>query len=1081
MKKKLTISFPIGEQEINSILKVVWLAFFMVAPLFYVLADEEQGRSLAEHTNERQLSIDADQVGKTVSGIVTDEDGNPVPGITVIIKGTTLGTVTDFDGKYSIEVPNESDILVFSFVGMTTQEISVSGESNISVKMLSDTELLEDVVVVGYGTQKKESVVGAITQAKGEALMQSGGVATVGEALQGKLPGVTTIYSNSTPGENEPQIYIRGQSSWNGSGQPLILVDGMERSMSDIDLNEIESISVLKDASATAVFGVKGGNGVILITTKRGQEGKAQLSVSGNVTFKFVSKLPEKVDAYDGILIANESIHRESIYTPTSWNDFIPTEIASRYRYRTNDLDQYVYPDVDWQDEILKDFATDSRLNLSVRGGTKKARYFANLSYQNVNDIFDAGAFPNGRGYEAGYNYDRFNYRSNLDFDITKTTKFSVNLSGFYGSQTKPKDDERVILFSLYQMAPNLLYPQYPDGAWGTYHSPEWSTSNPALQLSGKGSRQNNKFQVNSDFILVQNLDIITKGLSFKGKLSYDNSFSSSRVLNDSGSNGAYGNVINKYYTEDGEEVFLLSEGVNDFDFVVEPWTINPLTVSDGTRATRFNYELSLNYNRTFDKKHATSALLLFKREEYSRGSIIPNRQEDWVGRLTYNYDSRYFVDINGAYNGSSQFGSEYRFDFFPSAALGWVVSNESFMSDLNWLDKFKFKGSYGLVGSDNFGLSNRWGDQTQYGLGGNARLNSDNFGAVTSAYTFYYETLVGNPEIRWETATKSNIGVELSILENMFTLDFDYFNEKREDIFIRGTSRSVPDIFGADPPNANTGETEVKGYEFVFGTNHRLNNGLGLRGNFAITKAKDEVIAREDPALTPDYQKNAGFAIGTFRTSIPGDMLVSLDDLYSAIPLENGQVYRRTGYYNVMDYNGDGYFSSQYDNVPYGYTNRPEYTWTTSLNASFKGWSVTVDFYGTKNATRYYRTTNLKEQHHLYFEHSLPYWSLDNPEAAQVLQPWTLTQANTDYRASYFDASLVRLKTVELAYTLPKKVTTKWGIEHLRLFVNGNNLALWTDMPDDREFNGGNIAESSARGNYPNLRRVNVGFNLNF
>ena len=253
----------------------------------------------------------------------------------------------------------------------------------------------------------------------------------------------------------------------------------------------------------------------------------------------------------------------------------------------------------------MKDFATDSRINLSVRGGTKKAKYFANLTYQNVNDIFDAGAFDNGKGYEAGYNYDRFNYRSNLDFDITKTTKFSVNLSGFYGSQKKPGDDPRVILFSLYQMAPNILYPMYPDGAWGTYPSPEWSFSNPALELAGKGYVQYDKFQVNSDFVLDQNLDVITKGLSFKGKLSYDNSFSSTRKVNDNGNYGTYGNRINKYYTEEGEEVFLLSEGVNDFAFAVDPWVIDPLKVQNSTRATRFNYELSLNYNRTFDQKHA--------------------------------------------------------------------------------------------------------------------------------------------------------------------------------------------------------------------------------------------------------------------------------------------------------------------------------------------------------------------------------------------------------------------------------------------------------------------------------------------
>ncbi|HKK63574.1 MAG TPA: hypothetical protein VJ951_13505, partial [Bacteroidales bacterium] len=375
--------------------------------------------------------------------------------------------------------------------------------------------------------------------------------------------------------------------------------------------------------------------------------------------------------------------------------------------------------------------------------------------------------------------------------------------------------------------------------------------------------------------------------------------------------------------------MFLLSEGVNDFRFVQLPWTLDALNVNDNSRRTRLNYELHLNYNRTFAEKHATTALLLFKREKSSRSNYVPATREDWVGRLTYNYDSRYYIDVNGAYNGSSKFGDNYRFDFFPSAAVGWRISEEAFMADLSWLDGLKFKASYGMVGHDGSLWQNRWLDQTQYRSGGYAYMDSENFGNLQEVYQFYMESVVGNPLIHWETSIKTNYGFELVVLDNHLTVDYDYFTENRKDILVSGTDRSVHDIFGADPPTANTGETEVKGHEIVMGARHRFNNGLSVNGNFSFTRAKDKVIKKEDPELRADYQKDAGFPIGTNRTPIPGDLLTSLDDLYTSIPLESGQSLRRTGYYEYLDYNGDGVYSGTYDNVPYGYTNRPENTWT--------------------------------------------------------------------------------------------------------------------------------------------------------
>jgi len=1077
MKEKLTFFPSSKNREGNKFcLKAVWIAFFLLAPLVFVYANEDKGKAMVESEQNKQLSGDSEQDSKTITGVVVDSDGNAMPGVTVYVKGTTTGTVTDVDGKYSIQSENEDDILVFSFIGMTTQEIPVAGKTEISVTLESTTELLEDVVVVGYGVQKKESVVGAITRATGEELQQAGGVTNVGEALQGRLPGVTTIFASGLPGENDPKIFIRGQSSWNSSGQPLILVDGIERSMSDIDLNEIDQISVLKDASATAVFGVKGANGVILITTKRGTVGKAKLTLSANTTMKTPSKLPEKLNSYDAIMLGNEAIMRELMYAPGSWGQYRPMAIADKYRNPASIEESYIYPDVDWADETLKDFATDYRVNLSVRGGSNFAKYFGSLSYQAVNDIFNANRYSNYKGYAGDYSYNRFNYRSNLDFNITKTTKFSVNLSGFLGIQEKPHEDLRLAVGSIYELAPSIYTPVYPDGYYGAEVSLDWGFKNPFVSLTNTGYNTYNKVQINSDFALEQKLDFVTEGLRFKAKLSYDNAMTSRQQLNDPAENSVE-NVIFRIYDGD-EEIIYSSPGLNDFDFVVQPWTLQDMEVQNNTRMRRLNYELSLDYNRIFAKRHNVTALFLMKREEYARGNMFPRFREDWVGRVTYNFDSRYFVDINGAYNGSEKFGPGYRFDLFPSAALGWMVSNESFMSDITWLDKLKVRGSYGLVGDDNF--SGRWKYMTQWGSGGSAYLNPSNFSGK-SPYTWYREASVGNPNLQWETAIKTNIGLEVSVWENMITADFDYFMEDRDNILIPGSQRSVPDFYGTAPPDANSGQVEVRGYELVLGFNYQFNNGIRTWLNYSFTDAKDEVIYKEDPELRPFFQKAEGYPIGQMRAAIPASLLTSWDDIYMSTPTASDQEFRRIGYYDLVDFDADGTYNSSYDNAPFGYTNRPEKTWNVTAGAGYKAFNLMVQFYGTQNATRQYNTRTFVKQTDLYFAHRLGYWSKDNPTGTTTLSSWSLGQGTDEPYANYYDASLLRLKTVEISYDVPKKACDKIGISGLKIFANGNNLYLWTSLPDDREFNGDNTQESQYRGDYPTMKRFNFGLNLNF
>lgn len=1012
-----------------------------------------------------------------VSGVVKDVDGTTLPGVSVVQKGTTRGTSTDFDGKYSLELMAGEKTLVFAYLGFQKVEIPLNGKTTIDVVLKEESEKLDEIVIVGYGTQKKESVVGAITQIKGEDLQEMNmGITNVEEALQGNLPGVTTIQGSGIPGQSDMQIFIRGQASWNGAGQPLVLVDGVPRSITDIDFNDIENISVLKDASATAVFGVQGANGVILVTTKRGKKGKAQLSLSVNTTLKAVSRLPVKLDAYDAILQANSSIMRELAQDPNAWGFYRPLAVADRYRNPADEQERLSYPNINWRDEILKDFAQDYRVNLSVRGGGETAKYFGSLAFQSVNDIFDGSRYDNGKGYLGEYKYERFNYRSNIDFNITKTTELSVNLGGYLGIRETPSN-LNTVTNGIYEIPPNAYSPTYPGGFYGQAFEDLFGLTNPIVSLTNTGYNRFTTFQINTDFILKQKLDFIVKGLSLKGRFSMDNTMVSNQSLQDSGANGIE-NVIYRVFDENGQEDFISPNGVNDFDFVQFPWTIGASGVQDNTRVRNLLYDFSLNYNGTFAKKHTVSGLMLVRRQERARGSNIPVFREDWVGRVTYNYDSRYFLDISGAYNGSEKFGPGFRFDLFPAVAAGWTVTNESFMNNVDWLNKLKIRGSYGIVGDDNGG--NRFEYLSTWTNGGGAFISPNNYNS-RSPYIFQSEVNVGNENLQWETAVKYNIGAEIGLFNNLITAELDYFAENRDNILVSGSQRAVPDWFGATAPSFNLGEVEVRGYEIVINANHTLGNGLNLFGNFAFTQAKDVVISREDPELTPFYQQAAGYTIGQPRSAITGNIISNWDDVYSSTPRIQGQNATRLGYYNLVDYDGDGVYNGAFDNVPFGYPNRPQRSWNATVGARYKGFNLSVQFYGTQNTNRSFSSRTFNQQTDLFFEQDLNYWTKDNPNATNTQPDFSVAQGATNPRQNFFDASLTRLRSIAIGYDIPKKTCKQLGVKSLKLFANGNNLFLWSSLPDDREFNGNLTADSSFRGDYPTLARFNFGFNLNF
>jgi TonB-linked SusC/RagA family outer membrane protein len=1005
----------------------------------------------------------AAQGTRVVQGVVLDAQKNAVVGSTVQVKQTSISTSTDNNGRFSLSVPAGNRTLVISYVGKATQEVTIGNQNNLTITLKDSTAEMDAVVVVGYGRQKKESVVAAITQTTGKVLQRAGGVSNIGAALTGNVPGVITVQGTGVPGGEDPTIYIRGQGTWNASG-PLILVDGIERPMNGVDIGSVESISVLKDAAATAVFGVKGANGVILITTKRGVEGKANINVIVNSTIKIPSRLPQKYDAYDALRIRNMAIERELAISPASWQDYTPQAIINKYRNPANAQEAQQYPNIDWQAETVKKMATAQNANVSISGGSGFVKYFTAVDLLHEGDIMKIP--DNGKGYKPGFFYDRLNIRANLDFKLTKSTSLSANIAGLQGNK---QDSYSGFEYSWYQgvygNAPDLYYPQYSDGSYGYYPNDPVSTNNPSLILGNNGVRNTKTTQFNTDFVLNQDLSALVKNLSFRGSYSLDNTFVSVGGMWDDG------NAIQKYIAPDGTVSYKNTSGANQFDFVLNPWSVRSDAFQNGSTRRRKVYQLQLNHSAKFGR-HSITAMGLFMRNENAAGSSFGEYREDWVGRVTYNYASRYFAEFNGAYNGSQKFGPNYRFDFFPSAALGWTVTNEKFMKNLPWISTLKFRGSYGLVGNDNVGGNYLY--VTQWSYGGQTHTGDNN---SNSPYVWYRENTIGNPDIHWETVAKANLGVDYSLWRGLIEGSFEVYRDHRTNVLIPGTDRSVPVYFGARPPSANLGETVVNGYELEVKFNKNLSRDVRIWANTALTHAKDKIIDKDDPQLLDAYRKQAGFQIGQTRSYVRSGYYNTWDQVYGSSKVNANDANKLPGNFNLIDFNGDGVIDDA-DNVPYGYPSRPQNTYTASLGFDYKRLSVFVQFYGVNNVTRELTQTNFNAKLDAVYKQG-DYWTKDDPSARSPMPRWKSVGYSNSYGDFFqYDASYLRLKTAEISYTLNPEWLKKAGVQSTRFFVNGSNLSFWSKLPDDREANVG-TGNYSGQGAYPTLRRINFGFNL--
>lgn len=1034
-------------------------------------------------------SLNAQAQKIQVKGNLVDGTGEPLIGATVKVKGNAgVGAVTDFDGNFIISVPSENSTLVFTYVGMKTKEVKVGKKRELKLT-LEDDNAIGEVVVVGYGQQKKASVVGAITQTTGKVLERAGGVSDIGSALTGNLPGVITSSSSGMPGDEDPKIVIRGVSSWNSS-DPLVLVDGIERPMSSVDIHSVQSISVLKDASATAVYGVKGANGVILITTKRGTEGKAKISASASSAIKLVSKLPETYGSADALYYVNQAIKHELGLSPSSWGDIRSTDFINNYNAPAGSIDPETgllmserYPDVDWQKELFKDYAMSYNANVNIAGGTKAVKYYAAIDYQHEGDLFRE--WENNRGYTSGYGFNRINVRSNLDFQLTKTTTLKANLSGSHGIRKSPYGLEKgswaetQLWQAAYSAPHDTFLPQYSDGVWGYFPKDPQGSPNSVTNLALQGEQSTTTTRINTDFTLEQDLSFITKGLKASALVSWDNVFvEASRGINDLDHAAQY-----KYIDPITGEVTYKQKpgGKNNFDFVETiAWKTDAGALNNNLTQRNLFYQAQLYWGRKFGQ-HDVTAMGVFNRSERATGSQFTNYREDWAFRTTYNYADRYMLEYNGAYNGSEKFSKDNRFAFFNSGAIGWNVANEKWFKPVaetkvfgrNLVDILKLRYSYGEIGEDN--VWERWLYQTTWAYGGKTHLDSTNPNNE-SIYTWYKEAKVGNPDIHWEKAIKKNFGIDYAFLGGLVAGSLEFFSEKRSDIMIAGSSRSVPFYFGASAPYMNKGRTKTTGYELEVRLKYDFANGIHAYANMNMTHAKNVVTEHDDPVMLPSYQKNVGYSIGQAKSYLDNGTAQSWDDVIAMTPHNTNDNQKLPGQYIITDFNGDGVIDTN-DSAPYGFTGTPQNTYNATIGIDYKGFSIYAQFYGVTNVSRYVAFNSLPKPYlHTVFKEGA-HWSTSTPDGIPSLR---MNSTPSYYEGTRFlyDGSFCRLKNLEVAYTWNGGWIKSLGLSMLKVYVNGNNLFLWTDMPDDRESNFAGTGLAS-QGAYPTMKRINFGFKL--
>ena len=979
----------------------------------------------------------------TITGTVKDEAGQPFPFVDVFVTGTTLGTITDAYGKYSLTFGG-GESLTFSFLGYQTRVVSIGKKTVIDVTLNPESTTLEETVVVAFGEQKKSAMSSAVSTVKADEIVKSP-VSNISNAVAGRIPGLVSMQGSGQPGADESTLYIRGAGTWNDA-EPLYVIDGVERNQAQflrMDPSEIESFSILKDAAATAVYGSKAANGVVLVTTKRGEEGRPVVHFNTSLTLNKPTRYPNYLDSYESLLLYNEALQNDG-------KDPLYTE-EELMHYKLQD-DPYRYPNTDWYAVMMKPFSAQTNESLSVRGGTKSVKYFISGTY-----MYQDGQLKTsqGRVYNPRFGYRRYTVRSNVDVLLTKAFTFSIDISGGFTDKSQPVSNTEI--FTNMNRIPSWVMPATnPDGSYaGTTDFP---AANPLYMLNTKGSYRTRNNTVNASVRLSYDFSQWVKGLKLSIRAAHDSNF------------GNYGQ-----WTETQSTYQLISEpGREDrYQWFNEPAFFS--TSSGSSSSTRKVYgEANLGWKRQF-QAHDVSAQLIANLSDYRSGTSIPYKSVSFIGRFNYAYSNLYFLEVNGAFRGSENFAPGRRFGFFPSVSAGWNMHNQQFVKDnARWIKQLKLRGSFGLTGSDyaNTRFIFKEGKWTT------ASGNYARFGAKDgSSLGYTNEPEIANPLATWETARQTNIGADLvlSLNKNSISLSVDRFLEHRSGILM--SPNSVPGIIGIGFADMNIGKTKKGGWEFDAGISRKFNKNFDayLKGNF--TYVHNEVIYKDEPDTTLPWQKEEGNRIGQNFGYVVIGYFKDQQDIDNS-PVQRVGSTPIPGDFKYLDYNSDGVIN-EYDKVAIGYSKIPEIIYGFSAGLSYKNFALDIQFQGAAHSSvfisnylmyEFYNRGRVQDIH-------LGRWTPETADTATYPVLHVGATSQNHVRNSFFlkENAYLRLKNVEVSYNL--KFAKTAALKSVRFHVSGVNLATWDKIgvvdPETPTGSTGAV--------YPQTMGISFGANLTF
>ena len=982
-----------------------------------------------------------------VTGVVTDTNKEPMIGVNVSISNIPgLGAITDLNGKYSIKMPPYHK-LVFTYIGFEKVEVLVKEQRTVNVTMKeASAREIDEVVLTGTGAQKKLTVTGAITNVDVDVL-KANPSGSMANALAGNVPGILAMQTSGKPG-SVSEFWIRGISTFGASNSALVLVDGFERSLDEINVEDVESFSVLKDASATAIYGSKGANGVVLITTKHGKAGKINISAKAETFYNMLTQVPDFVDGYTYASMANEAKITRNLE---------PLYKADELEIFRLGLDPDLYPNVNWIDELLRKGSWSTRATLSMNGGGNTARYYVSGSYLDQQGMYKVDKAL--KDYNTNANFRRWNYRMNVDIDITKSTLLKVGVSGSLQKANDSGVGSDAIWTALMGYNAIMVPKLYSNGYVPAYGNDNGDRFNPWVQATMTGYRENWKNNIQTNVTLEQKLDFITKGLRFVGRFGYDTENN---------------NWINrrKWPEQWKAKRFRATDGTLDYDRVAEERKMFQESGSDGLRNEFF--EAELHYSRGFKHHHLGGTLKYNQSSKIKTVGLgddlkqgIARRNQGLAGRFTYNWNYRYFIDFNFGYTGSENFAAGHRFGFFPAISGAWNIAEESLIKKhLKWMNMFKIRYSYGKVGNDNLGntrfpylydietMTKKDGDKT-------VDTGGYNFGDYT--FDRYYGGMryssLSSPNVTWEIATKHDLGIDFSFFNDKLSGSVDYFNEKREGIYM--LREYLPGIVGLESnPSANVGKVTSEGFDGHFTFRQKLGAvGLTIRSN--ITYSKNEIVDRDEENNYYWYKMQKGHRVNQARGLISLGLFKDYDDIRNS-PVQDFDGYKvMPGDIKYKDVNGDGKIDGN-DQVAIGATTKPNLIYGFGIAANWKGLDVNLHFQGAGKSTYFIDGSTV----HMFklgdgwgnvlseMANSNRWISADisgdpateNPNAEYPRLSYG-PNSNNYQQSTYWlrNGSYLRLKTVEVGYTLPTQLVNKVHFNTVRIFFVGTNLLTWS------------------------------------